>query len=299
VSRRYENPPQPEQVEADDGHPLAELAILVGGVVAIGVALVAIVAFGATWLAPKIPFRLEQQLAQRFFKERESRADEPAASRERALRGIADRVVREIDLPRGVSVIVHYDDSPVLNAFATLGGHIVVCRGLIERMPNEDALAAVIAHEVAHIRRRHPASSLGRGVALALVLSVIGSSASGLADRLIGTAPNLTLLKFSREQETEADGDALRAVGRVYGHVGGVLDLFQMFRDARPDASRGVQFLLTHPITAERLQYAASAAEREGWSTRGARTPIPEVLKPGAEDGKANRIQRFQQKPGD
>lgn len=290
MSPRYENPAQPEQVEARDGHPLAEVAILVGAVIAIGAILVAALALGATWLAPKVPFHLEQQFAQGFFKERPG----GHSMHEQALRGLAERLVREMDLPAGVSVTVHYDEGPVINAFATLGGHIVVYRGLIDKMPNEDALAAVIAHEIAHVKHRHPAASLGRGVAIGLVLSVIGiSSGSTLADRVIGVAPNLTLLKFSRDQETEADADALRAIGRLYGHVGGIEDLFRVFQESRKDPPRGAQFLLTHPITGERLQQVASAAAREGWPGTGERTPLAVSLlpQPGARqpDGPKTR----------
>jgi len=301
VIRNYENPAQPEQVEEGDGHPLVEVAVLVGAVVAIGIALVAALTFGATWVAPKVPFRLEQQFAQRFFPERDPAADKDAAARERwlvrqrSLRALADRLVREMDLPAGMSVTVHYNDGPVLNAFATLGGHIVVYRGLIERMPNEDALAAVIAHEIAHVRHRHPAASMGRGVALALLLSVIGiSSGNSIADRVLGAVPNLTLLKFSRDQETEADADALRAIGKVYGHVGGVQDLFRVFRSARPDAPRGAQFQITHPITEERMQYVALDAEREAWATGGVRTPLADALKPQPGEGPSNRPRQAQ-----
>jgi predicted Zn-dependent protease len=286
VSRRYENPTQPEQVEAGDGHPLQELAILLGGVVAIGAALVAVIAFSATWIAPKIPFRFEQQLAEGVFREWKSLSEKGDLAREQALRALADRLAGAMDLPREMSVTVHYDQAHVLNAFASLGGHIVVYRGLIERMPNEDALAAVIAHEIAHVRHRHPAASLGRGVALALVLSAVGiSTGSGVANRVIGAAPNLALLKFSRDQEAEADADAMRAIVKVYGHVGGLQDLFHVFREARPDAPSGVQFLLTHPVTAERLQNVASSAAREGWPTTGERRPLDGTLKPQGRAG--------------
>jgi len=280
VSRSYENPPQPEQVETGDGHPLLEVAILLSGVVAIGAVFVAVIAFSVTWVAPKVPFRFERQLADPFFEERKPPSDKDAFARERELRAIADRLVAAMDLPRDMSVTVHYDQGPVLNAFASLGGHIVIYRGLIERMPNEDALAAVIAHEIAHVQHRHPAASLGRGVAMALVLSVIGmSTGSGIADRVVGAAPNRALLKFSRDQEEEADAGAMRAIARVYGHVGGMQDLFRVFQDARPDAPRGAQFLLTHPVTAERLQAVASSAAREGWATDGERRPLEGPLK--------------------
>ena len=280
MSQRYENPPQPEQVDARDGHPLAEVGVLVGGVVAIGVAIAAAVTFGATWIAPKIPFRYEQQLADGVFREQKTPLNQDDLGRERALRALAGRLAATMDLPADMSVTVHYDGGKVLNAFASLGGHIVVYRGLIECMPNEDALAAVIAHEIAHVRHRHPAASLGRGVALSLILSMAGmSTSSSVANRVVGAAPSLALLKFSRDQETEADADAMRAVVKVYGHVGGVQDLFEAFRNARPDAPGGVQFLLTHPVTAERLRRVASAAAREGWSTAGERAPLAEPLK--------------------
>lgn len=287
MSSSYENPAQPEQVEAHDGHPLAEVAILVGAVVGIGAMLVAVFAFGATWIAPKVPFRLEQQFAQGFFKEREGGR---ASKHEQALRALAERLVREMDLPPGVSIMVHYDEGQVLNAFATLGGHIVVYRGLIDKMPNEDALAAVIAHEIAHVKHRHPAASLGRGVAIGLVLSAVGISAgSSIANRILGVAPNLTLLKFSRDQETEADAEAVRAIARVYGHVGGIEDLFRLFQKSRPDTPRGAQFLLTHPVTAERLQRVASAAAREGWASSGPRTSLVDALTPKPEDRSIRR----------
>jgi predicted Zn-dependent protease len=280
VNRSYENPPQPEQVETGDGHPLLEVAILLGGVVAIGAVLVAVIAFSVTWIAPKVPFRFERQLADPFFEERKPPPDKDAFARERELRAIADRLVAAMDLPRDMSVTVHYDQGPVLNAFASLGGHIVIYRGLIERMPNEDALAAVIAHEIAHVQHRHPAASLGRGVAMALVLSAIGmSTGSGVAERVVGAAPNLALLKFSRDQEEEADAGAVRAIARVYGHVGGMQDLFRVFQDAHPDAPRGAQFLLTHPVTAERLQAVTSSAAREGWATDGERKPLEGPLR--------------------
>ncbi|GHV18685.1 hypothetical protein FACS189493_8230 [Spirochaetia bacterium] len=46
-------------------------------------------------------------------------------------------------------------DSPELNAFAATGGHIFVCRGLLASLTGEDAVAAVLAHEIAHIQLRH------------------------------------------------------------------------------------------------------------------------------------------------
>ncbi|MDR1239916.1 MAG: M48 family metalloprotease, partial [Treponema sp.] len=51
-------------------------------------------------------------------------------------------------------------DSPELNAFATPGGHIFLTQGMVECADSEDALAAVIAHELAHIQLRHAAAMI-------------------------------------------------------------------------------------------------------------------------------------------
>ena len=68
---------------------------------------------------------------------------------------------------------MHYSPDKVTNAFATLGANVVFYRGLLEKFDNEDAVAMVMAHEIAHAKLRHPAASLGRGIAVGLTLSLI------------------------------------------------------------------------------------------------------------------------------
>ena len=74
-----------------------------------------------------------------------------------------------------MAVTVHFADEKTVNAMATLGGNVVFYRGLLERLDSEDAVATVLAHEIAHAKLRHPASGLGRGVAVGVVLSVVSS----------------------------------------------------------------------------------------------------------------------------
>ena len=59
---------------------------------------------------------------------------------------------------------VHYVDTAVPNAFAALGGHIAVTRGLYESVQSENALALVLAHEIAHVRARDPIAGIGGGL---------------------------------------------------------------------------------------------------------------------------------------
>ena len=162
-------------------------------------------------LAARVPFEMEQALAAQF-----SDRLPPPNDISRYLQGLADRMTAADPLPPGMKITVHFVDEPTVNAFATLGGHVVVYRGLLEAMPNENALAMVLAHEIAHVRLRHPATSMGRGVAVSLGLSVVSAGlGDGLAPQALGSAGLLTELNFSREQELEADAAGLASRQRA------------------------------------------------------------------------------------
>jgi len=109
-------------------------------------------------------------------------------------------------------------DSDGIYAFATSGGHIFISRGLIDIAPSEDALAAVIAHEVAHIQLRHMASIMAEEHTVQQLRAVSERAATIAARHLTEeeraalfqtslTASIRTLFRdgYSREQEFEAD----------------------------------------------------------------------------------------------
>ena len=58
---------------------------------------------------------------------------------------------------------MHYDPGGTFNAYATAGGQLVFYRGLLEAMPHENALATVVAHEIAHVAHRDPRRLARRG----------------------------------------------------------------------------------------------------------------------------------------
>lgn len=165
----------------------------------------------------------------------------------------------------------------VVNAFATLGGQVFVHRGLVAKMPDENTLALVLAHEAAHVKLRHPVRSAGRGIAVALVLSAVGMS-GGSAGDVASMAGGVTLLSFSRSQESDADREALAAVRRLYGHAGGPTELFALLgSEGRPEAGR-VAMLQTHPLSADRIEELAAFAASKGWPADGPRAPMPAAL---------------------
>jgi Zn-dependent protease with chaperone function len=293
---RLENRLPPEGLLERDEHPLRELAWLLAASLATLALLVLATGLAARWLAPMLPFSAEVALAERLFDGSatrpagtEAQPDEAAANaartlaaRSQALQTLADRIAAHMSLPDGMRITVRADPSAQVNAYATVGGHIRVFDGLLRRLDSEEALAALLAHEIAHVKHRHVATRLGHGLALAVLVSVVwpegGASA---AQALLGGAAQGALLGYAREQERQADAEALAASAALYGHAGGLEALFAAF--GQDNANTGPAWLSTHPETADRLQALRAAARAEDLPLRGAHTPLPPVLRPSGK----------------
>ena len=295
---QFSNPELPEEVNNSDATPLRSFFALAGGALLIAVAAAALLAFFGGELASFLPYRAEVSLIERYAERYPPR--EHAA--EAYLQGVADRLIKAggMALPEGMAIRVHYVNEPVVNAFATLGGHVTVYRGLLERVPDENVLAMVIAHEIAHAQHRHPIASLGRGIAFSAALSVISAGAgSSLAESVLGRSGMLTLLTFSRAQEEQADATGVAALARAYGHAGGAAETFKVLQDAAAERGRSEppKFLSTHPVTGERIARLAGIIGRNGWKTEGTRNPIPAAVR-GVIEQDAKQTPRAAGRPG-
>ena len=270
----YENAEIPEGINYSRVHPLREFALLTTGVIGTIVLIVGALAYSAEYVARYIPFGVELALVDRYADWFAGADAAPSdAARVAYLRGLGERLAAAEDLPAGMEITVHYVDDGAVNAFATLGGHVFVYRGLLEELHSENALAMVIAHEIAHVKHRDPITALGRGLTVSLGLaSLAGLTDSSLFDNVLGRAGALTTLTFSRHQETRADAQALRALTRVYGHVGGAGDLFVALRARGP--AEPPAFLNTHPLTSDRLE----RIRNHGGGHAGPLIPLPDVL---------------------
>jgi len=280
---RLENRLPAEGINSSSEHPLKEFTWLI---VASGVTLLVLMAlasWGARWLAPQLPFSAEVALAQRLV-------DQPVkpehAAHTAQLQRVADQVAARMALPEGMVVVVTYSDSPVVNAYATVGGRISVFKGLLNELQSEEALAALLAHEIAHVKHRHVAAGLGRGLAVALLLSVVSADAgAAAAEAALGSAAGFTMLGYSREQEAQADEEALQAVVALHGHTGGLIELFTRLGQASQSAGLKLEALNSHPLTEARLAAVQARARERGWATSAVLTPLPEVFKKAPKPG--------------
>jgi len=144
-------------------------------------------------------------------------------------------------------------DSDEFNAFATPGGHIFLTRGLIKAAKSEDALAAVIAHELAHVQLRHGTRAIrsNRNVE-DWVIQFTFSGAQSIADRLNAG--------YSQIQEFDADIAAVSLLAAARYNPQGLIEMLQELENIQSGVRGG--FNSTHPSPASRLINAKIAATR-------------------------------------
>jgi predicted Zn-dependent protease len=238
--------------------------------------IVAVLAYFAQSLARFIPYHYETQIANQY------RAMYPPRTEvTEYLQQLVDHLAIAQELPADMRLTVHYVDKDTINAFATVGGHIVVFRGLLEKMPNENALAMVLAHEIAHVKHRHPIQALGRGVVVGLALSIVtGATGNQSLGSVLGDAGLLTILSFNRAQEEEADLTALVTLDRYYGHVAGADTFFEIVEQLPQRAGKEniPTFLSTHPLSHKRIERLHAIAQKNGWAFDRAVVPLPDAV---------------------
>jgi len=190
--------------------------------------------------------------------------------------------VLSAELPDGVEITVHYVDDDLVNAMATLGGHVFVFRGLIEALPSENALAMVIAHEIAHIQHRHPVLALGRVSTVSIAVAALsGISGTDLSSVLLNHVRELTQLRFSRRHEREADASGLKCIIQHYGHASDADALFKLIdqQQNQPGKTDALfpEIFSTHPDPGSRVSYIQEIIQQQALSS-GPTRPIPDIF---------------------
>jgi len=144
-------------------------------------------------------------------------------------------------------------DSDTINAFATPGGHIFVTRGLVSAARSEDALASVIAHEIAHIQLRHGLRSIKTGHDTAEWFRQFSFSGAQIIAGSLNTG-------FSQTQEFDADISAISLLAATGYSPLGLVDMLQELEKIQSGRAGG--FNATHPSPTSRLVNAKVAAAR-------------------------------------
>ncbi|MGH7824252.1 MAG: M48 family metalloprotease [Candidatus Binatia bacterium] len=152
-------------------------------------------------------------------------------------------------------------DSPSVNAMAIPGGHVYVTRGMLAQLKNEDQLAVVLGHELAHVTARHAARQVWQqqvGQGLLLGGAIIGQALGLPAEQLLnlgGAAAQLIFLRHSREDELEADRLGVEYSGRAGYDPREVTGFFRALdRMGEKESAALPNFLMTHPNPGDRIE---------------------------------------------
>ena len=150
-----------------------------------------------------------------------------------------------------------------VNAFAAPGGVIVVHTGLLAKAASVDQLTGVLGHEVTHVTRRHSLRQIVYDLGLTTTLQWLLGVPDGVADTIAGVAADLSGLKFSREQEAEADRGGVELLQKARLPATGLKSFFE---ELARDKGQVPTFLSTHPADAQRsATLQRLIAEREPW----------------------------------
>lgn len=154
-------------------------------------------------------------------------------------------------------------DSDDINAFATPGGHIFVTRGLIRCCRTEDALAAVLAHEIGHIQLRHGMKAIekGRMTEAFTILAQEGAKSFGsqevaqLTKTFGGAISDITNTMinngYSRSYEYQADASVVTLLKRIGYNPSALIDMLNVMN--KQMKSGGTDFAKTHPSPQNRI----------------------------------------------
>ncbi|HET6382301.1 MAG TPA: M48 family metalloprotease [Armatimonadota bacterium] len=176
------------------------------------------------------------------------------------LQAIGDRLVNALGKDRGPwHWSFHLIQSKEVNAFALPGGNTFFFTGLYDKLTNDNERAAVMGHEMTHVRLQHwahqYASQQKRQLGLLVLLGL--AHANNTEATIADLGNQLFTLKYSRGEEEQADQGGLKNMVAAGYNPCGMIQLFHVLQAS--GGGGGPSFLSDHPLTSTRIK----AAEKE------------------------------------
>ncbi len=258
------------------GRAAAVFAVIAVAVVGVGYA-------SPAWIAPHIPVAWERNVGDAIvgdFGDLRCRD----AKGELALNALAERLEPGVTRPGPGQIRLAALDVDMFNAAALPGGHIVVFKGALDETDNADALAGIIAHEIAHVRRRHVAEAMVRELGIGALIRTFAGDIGANAQQLVG-------LSYTRANEAEADADAIAALKRAGVDPRPTARLFADLAGKEGEGVLAVEFLNSHPGTKGRAERFAAAFDKEA--------PYRPALDPAAAKALTSACENQKQAPLD
>ena len=224
-------------------------ASLAFGVVA--AAVVAVVASAPRWIAPYVPPSFEQKLGDAMVGDFGGRfCNGPGGQ------AALDKLTRALNRD-GVPLKVRVAKMRMVNAVALPGGNIVIFDQLLRDAKSPDEAAGVLGHEIGHVANRDVLQALLRQTGLSVVMGGMSGNVGGYANALLAAT-------YSREAEQAADIYSIAAMDRAAISPAATAGFFQrlsVIDKKLGEASVALNYLSTHPLSADREKQFASSAK--------------------------------------
>lgn len=186
------------------------------------------------------------------------------------LNGLGQRLVSAANVTHR-SFFFFFMNDPAVNSFAGPGGYIAVNSGLMLETQNESELAAVMAHEIAHVTQGHLARKLAdqsqlkfsqlAGVLAAVALGrAAGGEAAESALAVTVAGGQQTMLNYSREYEEEADRVGIATLEKAHFDPNSMVTFFERLSRQEQYNLQAPALLSDHPLTPERIADAENRA---------------------------------------
>ncbi len=202
-------------------------------------------------ITPHIPLEWEKGMGESALS---MLAPEEIRCNDGELQQAADDMVTRLSAadPGPYSFKVYLVKSPIFNAVALPGGNIIVFGGLLEKTQSPEALAAVLAHEMQHIKQRHVTKRIIEDSSTGLIISAVSGDVTGSMLYGVKIAHNLAMLSYSRQDEEAADAGGMKMLLAANLDPQAMINFFEIMKENN-EKFKIPQYLSTHPNNDERI----------------------------------------------
>lgn len=264
--------------------PLKDFATLLAGIIAI----FAVVYFSLGLIIDQTVKFISPQTEAELFSSFTPKSlslfdDKKAISNQQQWRQVLDKIESCANV--GYSIDLTVVESPQINAMAFPGGKVIVLSGLDDVLASENAMAFILAHELAHFSNRDHLRMMGRSVVLMALLGLAGQSSDDIIP-ILAPVSEFETAQFSQFNESEADKTALQTLNCAYGHVGGSTEFFEKLK-AQPDQFNFamMHYFATHPELNLRIEQINQLVEQLGYENNEViKRPLPAYNKQASNE---------------
>lgn len=217
-------------------------------------------------IASQLPVSIEQQLGRysaTYLEEQGLTESKLSTARQQQLQTLF-RAVIPADMREQTGLRLRIMHFPLgANALMLPDGTMMLSDQLVRLAKSDDALAAVMLHEIGHYRYRHSMQMVVRSSLISITMMWVMGDVSGIGDTLLQSAVLVNELRFSRRMESEADRFALEEMQRQGRPLSAMLQIFTALGEQGKDDEKWAipDWLSTHPAMQERLETIRNAAQ--------------------------------------